>query len=106
MDPFVVPALATPAQMIEALPEAPSGPRRHDRLQGVNDHVILEKARGRRPVVRRPRQSDGATRALHRELMLGGEESDGLLLRGRRHNFRASTSLIAAFSRASSAYSR
>jgi hypothetical protein len=38
--------------------------------------------------------------------MLGGEESDGLPLRGRRHNFRASTSLIAAFSRASSAYSR
>ena len=56
--------------------------------------------------VRRPRPPHHATGLLHCQLMLVDEHPDHLSLRRRPYSFRLSTSLMAAFSRARSAYIR
>ena len=59
-----------------------------------------------RSVIRRPRQSHYPARPHHRQAVFGDQQRDDLPLRGRRYSFRLSTSLIAAYSIASSAYIR
>src|SRR5262249_44874016 len=93
-------------EAIEAFPEPPAAMAGHDVVQG-GDHVgIPPQPRPRRRVVRRPRQPHGLTGAPHRDPVLLHQHRQDFTSRGRRHRFRPRTSLIAAFSRARSAYIR
>jgi hypothetical protein len=91
-----------------------------ERLVGVAE-VVLAELRGHvalrleelreRDITRlqpflRAREPHHATRPLHGEAMVRHQQLGHLSPRGRRHSFRLSTSLIAAFSRARSAYIR
>ena len=60
----------------------------------------------RRPIVRRPRQPHDVTGAANGQLGRFDQRLNRLSFRGRRYHFRAKTSLMAAFSSASSAYIR
>ena len=109
MHPLVVPAAGPiQPQPVEALPEAPA--RVLAPTTACSAAITAHPARTRtlrRPVVRRPREphhpaGPRAPTARARVTRI----VDRLPLRGRRHSFRCSTSLIAAFSSASSAYIR
>src|SRR5713226_4337163 len=91
---------------IEELPETPPRIPRHHICQRGNDHGVSPAGRHRRPIERRPRQPHHATGLLHRQLMLADQDLGDLSLRERPYSFRFSTSLMAAFSMASSAYIR
>lgn len=103
---LVVPSTAFGPHPIEELPEAPTWiPRYHVRQR--RDHKGIPSTRGnRRPVKRRPREPHHTTGPLHRQLVLTDEHLGDLSLRERPYSFRLSTSLMAAFSRAKSAYIR
>src|SRR5690606_10205603 len=106
MHPLVVPCLTLRAQPVEALPEAPATVALDHSRQGVDDHGVSMRRIVWRPVVRRPRQPHHATGPLHGELVLLNQHGGDLALRGRPYSFRWSTSLMAAFSSAKSAYIR
>src|SRR5690606_23301059 len=76
------------------------------RVQCITHRGVAHRHRDSRPVVRRSRQSHHATRPLHRQPMLGDEHLGDLSLRERPYSFRWSTSLMAAFASAGSAYMR
>src|SRR5215470_16353993 len=91
---------------IETLPEPPATMASHDGVQRGDHVAIPPQPRPRRPVVRRPRQPHGLAGAPHRDPVLLHQHRQDFPFRGRRHRFRLRTSLIAAFSRARSAYIR
>ena len=101
---LVVPWLAIGAQPIKALPEAPAGSLGDDLVQGVYHRRILGQAVHCWFVKRRPRQLHSLAGFRVRQTMFTDHDLYHRALRSRRHNFRDSTSLIAVFSRASSAY--
>ena len=94
------------AEPVVELPEAPSRIPRDRSNQGRDHGGLPSTRRCRRLVVPRPRAPHHATGALHRQLMVGDEQGGHRSLRGRPDSFRCRTSLIAAFSRARSAYIR
>ena len=106
MHPLVVPRRTFEAQPVVALPEAPAWISGHDAHQRRDDSRIPAARRHRRPIVRRPRQPHDVTGATNGKFVLVDAHLDCLSFRGRRYHFRAKTSLIAAFSSASSAYIR
>ena len=105
-DSFVVPRAAIQTQPVEAFPEPPAAVALDHAIERVDHLGILLLRQRRRLVVRRPRQACGPAGSCDRQAMLGHHGRDHLPLRGRRQNFFASTSLIAAFSSARSAYMR
>src|SRR6266849_1526326 len=106
MHPLVIPPMPGAAQAIEALPKAPARMPGDHLIQRADDVEIPPQAGARRSVVRRPREPHRLAGAPHRHAVLVDEHAQDLAFRGRRHRFRLRTSLIAAFSRASSAYIR
>src|SRR5690606_36127 len=104
--PLVVPRLAHLAQPIEALPEPPAQLLRDDLVQRFDHLAVARSSICFRSVVRRPREPGCLASALHRDPVLLGHDPDRFALGGRRQSFRPRTSLIAAFSRARSAYMR
>src|SRR6185437_16606192 len=103
---LVVPGIAQVVEPVEELPKSPAPVRLHLGDEGVDHRAVPLQAIGRRPVPSRPRQSHHPAGPHHRQLVRAHHLGDRLPLRGRRHDFRLSTSLIAAFSSASSAYIR
>ena len=78
-----------------------------DARRSVDDDMIdVARQLGRFTVQRIARQPDDAARATDREPMLRRQDVDHLTTRGGRYSFRPSTSLMAAFSSARSAYIR
>src|SRR5713101_4438601 len=75
-------------------------------IQRADDVGVPPQPGARRPIVRRPRQPHRLAGAPHRHAVDLHQYRQGFAFRGRRHRFRLRTSLIAAFSRASSAYIR
>src|SRR5581483_3797019 len=104
--PLVIPRPAVQAQPIKALPKSPAAVLLHDRIEGLDDLGISHHDVLRLSVVRRPRQAYCGTGLFDRHAVLLNHEPRRLPLRRRRHHFLDSTSLIAVFSRASSAYKR
>src|SRR5712691_2336115 len=94
------------AQAIEALPKAPARMPGNHLVQRADDDEIPPQPGTRRSVIRRPRESHRLAGAPHRHPVIPHQHGHDLAFRGRRHRFRLRTSLIAAFSRASSAYIR
>src|SRR5262252_3095159 len=106
MHAFMVPAMPRAPEAIEALPEPPATVTGHDVVQR-GDHIGVPSQPGaRRPVIRRPRQPHHLAGAPNRHAVLLHQHRQDFAFRGRRHGFRLKTSLIAAFSSASSAYIR
>src|SRR5215467_543096 len=106
MHALMVPAMPRAPEAIETLPESPAAMAGHDVVQGGHHVGIPPQPRPRRPVVRRPRQPHRLARPAHGHVMLVHQHCQDFAFRGRRHRFRLRTSLMAAFSRASSAYIR
>jgi len=100
------PGVTVEAQPVVALPEAPPWSLFHDRHQRLDYLGVAHGRIRRRRVPGRPRQPDDATRSSDRELVLRRQHLDDMTTRGRRHSVRLSTSLMAAFSSARSAYIR
>src|ERR1700733_4854038 len=98
--------MAVQPQPVMELPEAPPRLAAHDLVQHLDHVPIALHARLRSPIPRRPRQPHHAAGPHDRDPMLLHENLRGLPLRERPYSFRLSTSLIAVFSRARSAYIR
>src|SRR5262249_44519318 len=93
-------------QAMEALPEAPARVPGDHVIQRGHDVGVPRERRRTRPVVRRPRQPHGLARPAHRAPVFLHQHGQDFSFRRRRHRFRLNTSLIAAFSKASSAHIR
>ena len=106
MHALVISRAALDPQPVIALPEAPAGPLLHHASERSDDPGVTHSTRLRDPVVRRPGESPDSSGSLDRELVFDDHPLDGLPHRGRRSSFRESTSLMAAFSSARSAYIR
>src|SRR5438034_1030092 len=106
MDAHVVPPTPFDPHAVVALPEAPARTLRDHAIEHMDHGGVALSARLGDSIERRPRQSHDATGSLDRQAVFGHDHLCGLALHGRRHSFRESTSLIAAFSSASSAYMR
>lgn len=102
----VIPWMAIQAHPVVVRPEAPALMRRHQVLQDINHGRVPHRWIDQRVVMRRARQPDDAARATDREPMLSRQDFDHLTTRGGRYSFRPSTSLMAAFPSARSAYIR
>lgn len=86
--------------------EADRGGLGIDLVQRLDHLTVARPSVCLRPVVRRPREPGCLASALHRDPVLLGHDPDCFARGGRRQSFRPRTSLIAAFSRARSAYMR
>ena len=80
----------------------PPGIGRNHPLEGLDHGRVPRGGVHRRGIPRRPGQSGDAAGATDREPMLCRHYLDGLTTRGRRYRVRLRTSLMAAFSSASS----
>src|SRR5512143_1276067 len=89
-----------------ALPEAPAGALGDDGVQSLDDRRIPDRPSHGGLVACRPRETHDPASSDARQVVLTDQHRDRAALGGRRHNFRDSTSLIAAFSSAKSAYLR
>ena len=104
MHALMVPGSTLEPQAVITLPEAPAWVPGHDVGERRDHGRIPTMCRHRRPIVRRPRQVYDLTGPSDWQLMFPHQHLGDLSFRGRRYNFRAKTSLIAAFSNAKSAY--
>ena len=104
MHALMVPGSTLEPQAVITLPEAPEWVPGHDVGERRDHGRIPTMCRHRRPIVRRPRQVYDLTGPSDWQLMFPHQHLGDLSFRGRRYNFRAKTSLIAAFSNARSAY--
>ena len=77
----MVPTGPTP-QIFAAFPEAPAAMFIEDPVDGINNIRIPVCAR-LRLIIGRPRQTDTAATALHRQTVLGDQIGDGFTLVGR-----------------------
>src|SRR5262245_24307978 len=103
---LMVPAMPGAPEAIEALPEPPATMPGHDVVHRGDDIGVPSQPGPWRPVVRRPRQPHRLAGAPDRDPVLPHQHGHDLAFRGQRDRFRLRTSLIAAFSSASSAYIR
>src|SRR5581483_593400 len=106
MHMLVIPRTLERPQPMKELPEAPARLHRHKFGQRRDHRRVATTSRRWRLIVRRAREPHDAAGVRHRELMRLHQGVDHLPLRGRRYSFRWSTSLMAAFSSARSAYIR
>src|SRR5882762_2934441 len=92
------------AYPVVAFPESPSSTFLQCRVNRLDHRRIPRCPTHPRPVVRRPRQPGNLASTQYRQTFLLGHHPDRLALGRRRQSFRLSTSLIAEFSNARSAY--
>src|ERR1700722_1456103 len=96
--------MSQPAQPRKELPKAPARLGFHQSQQCIDHGPVAFPARDRPPIPRRPRKPNQATSSIDRDLVVLHHNLRNLAFRRRLYSFRFSTSLIAAFSSASSAY--
>jgi hypothetical protein len=99
----MIPAGSQVPQALEAFPDAPAALRLDDGPPRLHHGPSARRRVRRPPIPRRPRQPDRPARGSNRALMLRDQDCAHLAPRGRRHPFRGSTALSAAFSSASAA---
>src|SRR5262249_47083194 len=106
MQALGVPGAPVEPESVKTLPEAPAPMLPDDGQHRLHHRPIPRRRLCRPPIPCRPRQPDRPARVSNRELVLCDQEFAHLAPRGRRYSFRWRTSLMAAFSSASSAYIR
>src|SRR5512143_1529352 len=106
MNALVRPGTTSGPQPPIALPEAPAGVLGDEGVQSVDDRRLPDRPGHGGLVACRPRETYDPASSDARQAVLTDQHRDRAALGGRRHNFRDSTSLIAAFSSAKSAYIR
>ncbi len=103
---FVIPAMPIATQPMKAFPKAPAAALADNLVEHSNHWRILGRPIHRGFLQRRPREPHDLASLTAGESVLRDHGFHRRTLGCRRHNFRDRTSLIAAFSRARSAYIR
>jgi hypothetical protein len=106
MNLIVVPFMSISPESMKALPKAPAAALAHHLVERSNHWRILGRPVHRGFVQRRPREPHALTSFATRDMVLRHLALHCTTLDCRRYNFRDNTSLMAAFSKARSAYIR